>query len=111
MPYAISLVDLGVGMIWPVALAYFILSAEEWLNSRLFPLAKPNLMVPDFPDLSHAVDIKLGGFYGIHPRLLLPSFATLVLSHALFMGVCYPSDIIYPNTPHFLLQHPRSRRD
>ncbi|KAG1732030.1 uncharacterized protein EDB91DRAFT_1058414 [Suillus paluster] len=39
------------------------------------------------------------------PPLRLPSFASLILSHAL-RGVFYPSNFIYPRTSRFLLQRP-----
>ncbi|KAG2124689.1 ribosome 60S biogenesis N-terminal-domain-containing protein [Suillus clintonianus] len=39
------------------------------------------------------------------PPLRLPSFASLILSHAL-RGVFYPSNFIYPRTARFLLQRP-----
>ncbi|KAG1766782.1 ribosome 60S biogenesis N-terminal-domain-containing protein, partial [Suillus occidentalis] len=39
------------------------------------------------------------------PPLRLPSYASLILSHAL-RGVFYPSNFIYPRTARFLLQRP-----
>lgn len=39
------------------------------------------------------------------PPLRLPSFASLILSHAL-RGVFYPSNFIFPRTSRFLLQRP-----
>lgn len=39
------------------------------------------------------------------PPLRLPSYTTLILSHAL-RGIFYPSNFIYPMTARFLLQRP-----